>query len=295
MIQFLRGTASAAESANPILAAGQPFFETDTNKLKIGDGTSYYNQLPYLVDNSQATTITWDDVTGKPSVFTPASHTHSISDVSNLQTTLNGKASTSHTHSISDVTSLQTNLNGKMSSPSNTGSSGQWLQRYGSNQGTWASLPVASSSQSGMISSTLFSKLNNLSTPDAYISKAGNSNNSVTSGWYFLSDRIVLEWRQISVSNVAVTTSLGNWYRSAAPYTQTQYAWGGMSFINSSYPLVQMSFVTTNNAAALVWINPTTSYLQNYIPPCYLIRPTTGTCSGYIDVIAIGWNSYLGT
>lgn len=42
-------------------------------------------------------------------------HTHSISDVSNLQTTLNGKASKSHTHSISDVSNLQSTLNSKAS------------------------------------------------------------------------------------------------------------------------------------------------------------------------------------
>ncbi|MDU7925322.1 MAG: hypothetical protein E7J43_00270 [Finegoldia magna] len=43
-------------------------------------------------------------------------HTHSISDVNNLQTALNGKASTSHTHSISDISNLQTTLNNKASS-----------------------------------------------------------------------------------------------------------------------------------------------------------------------------------
>ena len=41
-------------------------------------------------------------------------HTHTISNVTNLQTTLDGKASSSHSHSISDVTNLQTNLNGKV-------------------------------------------------------------------------------------------------------------------------------------------------------------------------------------
>lgn len=38
------------------------------------------------------------------------SHTHSISDVTGLQTALDGKADTSHTHVISDVTNLQTEL-----------------------------------------------------------------------------------------------------------------------------------------------------------------------------------------
>ena len=47
---------------------------------------------------------------------TPTAHTHAISDVTNLQTTLDGKASSSHTHAISDVTNLQTTLDGKASS-----------------------------------------------------------------------------------------------------------------------------------------------------------------------------------
>lgn len=40
-IQFLRGTAEKADSdahKSKVLAAGQPFFETDTNTLYIGDG-----------------------------------------------------------------------------------------------------------------------------------------------------------------------------------------------------------------------------------------------------------------
>lgn len=45
------------------------------------------------------------------------SHTHAISDVTNLQTTLDGKAASSHTHAISDVTGLQTTLDGKVVGP----------------------------------------------------------------------------------------------------------------------------------------------------------------------------------
>ena len=43
------------------------------------------------------------------------SHTnaHQISNISGLQTALNGKANSVHTHSIADVTGLQTALNGK--------------------------------------------------------------------------------------------------------------------------------------------------------------------------------------
>jgi hypothetical protein len=44
-----------------------------------------------------------------------ASHTHAISDVTGLQTAIDGKAAAVHTHVISDVTGLQTALDGKSS------------------------------------------------------------------------------------------------------------------------------------------------------------------------------------
>lgn len=43
----------------------------------------------------------------------PPAHTHVIADVTNLQTTLDGKAPSSHTHAIAEVTNLQTTLDGK--------------------------------------------------------------------------------------------------------------------------------------------------------------------------------------
>src|ERR1700761_2820393 len=47
-IQFRRGTASSAVSANAILEEGEPGFETDTGKMKIGDGETAWNTLPYF-------------------------------------------------------------------------------------------------------------------------------------------------------------------------------------------------------------------------------------------------------
>lgn len=43
----------------------------------------------------------------------PLSHVHAITDVTNLQTTLNGKAASVHTHAIADISALQTALDGK--------------------------------------------------------------------------------------------------------------------------------------------------------------------------------------
>ena len=44
-IQVRRGTAAEFSAANPVLGAGEPAFETDTNVLKVGDGSTAYNSL----------------------------------------------------------------------------------------------------------------------------------------------------------------------------------------------------------------------------------------------------------
>lgn len=48
-IQYRRGTAAQWTSANPILASGEPGFETDTGKYKLGNGTSVWTALSYVV------------------------------------------------------------------------------------------------------------------------------------------------------------------------------------------------------------------------------------------------------
>ena len=50
-IQFHRGLAATWAAHNPILAYGEPGFEKDTNRLKIGDGETEWNLLPYLDNN----------------------------------------------------------------------------------------------------------------------------------------------------------------------------------------------------------------------------------------------------
>jgi hypothetical protein len=111
-----------------------------------GDGnlhvpaTGTTNNLKVLKAGSSAGSFSWANIaytelTGVPSSFTPSAHTHAIADVTNLQTSLDGKAASSHTHlwaditdkpstftpsahthAISDVTGLQTALDGKEAS-----------------------------------------------------------------------------------------------------------------------------------------------------------------------------------
>jgi hypothetical protein len=49
-MQQRRGTASQWTTANPVLAAGEIGFETDTSKFKIGDGSSAWSTLPYFTN-----------------------------------------------------------------------------------------------------------------------------------------------------------------------------------------------------------------------------------------------------
>ena len=43
-----RGPAQRWIDVNPVLAQGEPGFEYDTNKLKIGDGQRRWTELPYI-------------------------------------------------------------------------------------------------------------------------------------------------------------------------------------------------------------------------------------------------------
>jgi hypothetical protein len=45
------------------------------------------------------------DLTDVPNTFPPSNHTHAISEITNLQTTLDAKAASSHTHAATDITS----------------------------------------------------------------------------------------------------------------------------------------------------------------------------------------------
>ena len=58
-ILFRRGTAANWTTANPILGNGEPGFETDTGRLKIGDGSSSWNSLSYVEGTGGGTNTTY--------------------------------------------------------------------------------------------------------------------------------------------------------------------------------------------------------------------------------------------
>ena len=59
------------------------------------------------ISNASVEDRKWANITGKPSTFPPSSHTHTISQITDLQNQLNGKSSTSHNH---DGRYLRTNI-----------------------------------------------------------------------------------------------------------------------------------------------------------------------------------------
>lgn len=76
-IQLKRGTSAAWQKLDPILAVGEPGFEKDTNRLKIGDGIKSWNNLPYQDANSlevfNAETASDFPEEGKPNMIYRAS------------------------------------------------------------------------------------------------------------------------------------------------------------------------------------------------------------------------------
>lgn len=50
--QLRRGASATWTKNNPLLAAGEPGYEVDTHKIKIGDGTSKWKDLPYIGEHN---------------------------------------------------------------------------------------------------------------------------------------------------------------------------------------------------------------------------------------------------
>ena len=58
LIQIRRDTAANWTSANTVLAQGELGAETDTSKIKIGDGSTAWSSLAYLIDAGDYLTAT---------------------------------------------------------------------------------------------------------------------------------------------------------------------------------------------------------------------------------------------
>lgn len=73
-LQLRRDTAANWASSNPVLALGEPGVETDTLKVKVGDGITAWNSLGYSI------TKDFTDLTNTPTTLTG----YGITDALNL-------------------------------------------------------------------------------------------------------------------------------------------------------------------------------------------------------------------
>lgn len=229
----------------------------------------------------------WASISEKPTTFPPSTHSHNITDINGLNTeleeltndisrltatlqTVNNSIDSINTN----ITSIINTLGEKMNSPTNSGSSTSYFLRWSNaNQGTWATLPTASATRAGTMSSAHYTQVNNTK---RFVTNEGTYGIFNFRHW---SDGFVELWAKVEVSNLSVSTTLGNMYRSNSPFTDSKYKY---PYTFYPQPFVYAQFFTSNNSSAFVWLNPSWGKATQYLPPLYLVRPTTGTCSGYV-------------
>ena len=73
LMQQRRGTAAEWTTANPVLSAGEIGVETDTLKVKVGNGSTAWGSLEYTTD--------WANLTNVPGTFAPSAHTHLLEEI----------------------------------------------------------------------------------------------------------------------------------------------------------------------------------------------------------------------
>jgi hypothetical protein len=126
-IQVRRGTAAQWTSTNPTLAAGEFGFETDTNKIKCGTGSTAWTSLGYIGNDGDITGVTAGTGIsggGTSGTVTVSIDTSVTADLSTAQTltnktltapvinlALNAQTGTTYTFALSD--------NGKLVTASN--------------------------------------------------------------------------------------------------------------------------------------------------------------------------------
>ena len=121
-MQQRRGTAAQWTAANPILAAGEIGFETDTSKFKMGNGSSAWSALTYfanaaelsaIIDGAPAALNTLNELAAAlgddPSFFTNMAQSIADNiDSHNVTTSVHGIANTALLATLTNVSTAQT-------------------------------------------------------------------------------------------------------------------------------------------------------------------------------------------
>ena len=121
-IQHKRGTAAEWTSADPTLAAGEFGYETDTGKLKLGDGSTAWSALGYFEAAAAAAYSFQGSAFGYASGGTPKVNTiqkysftadenaTDVGDLTQLKFSISGNTSSSHGYTAGGRLPTQTNV-----------------------------------------------------------------------------------------------------------------------------------------------------------------------------------------
>jgi hypothetical protein len=133
-IKLRRDTATNWTANNPILATGEPGLETDTKKLKFGDGSTAWNSLSYATNGG--------GLSGSPAQLTQTldvnGHNITSSSNGNIAIVPDGSGNIQLTPGSGHVTISSTNF------PTDAGYTGQFLSTDGSGNASWASISIPS-------------------------------------------------------------------------------------------------------------------------------------------------------
>lgn len=122
LIQFRRGLASQWTTANPILSAGTLGVETDTLKVKVGNGTTAWNALQYL---------NGAELAGKADV----GHTHTATEISN--STATGRSLITATDAAAARTAIGAGTSSLvLGTSAGTAKAGDWFPSFAEVTGT---------------------------------------------------------------------------------------------------------------------------------------------------------------
>lgn len=145
-IRIRRDSAYNWNFYNPVLATGEAGYETDTNRLKVGNGSGTWSQLPYLIGSniyslkfgdgssdalawsvddtlnlvgSGGTSIIFNQSTNTITFFSQTGLTQTKSSITGalgyLPQITGNYSIVGHTHPVSDITNLQAILDSKQS------------------------------------------------------------------------------------------------------------------------------------------------------------------------------------
>ena len=100
-------------------------------RLKIDNYTTKVNYADNAGNAASASSVDWSNVKNKPSTYTPSAHTHTIAQITNLQSTLDGKSNNGHTHD--DRYYTESEMDAKLAGKANVSHGHNNIGCYGTN------------------------------------------------------------------------------------------------------------------------------------------------------------------